>query len=153
MMKKIETSDMQVGELVKKIQMNESKVGKVGRSARFGQEECMTLEQDAMLAEAGEENESLKCVDDISGKELPWQAVKEARGKGAVCMNLACTRRLTSEQLRQSTTSLQSTQSGLTLTEHLRESRCKSVHELVARENSKVETGQICMRGLHHWKL
>ena len=41
----------------------------------------MKLEQDAMLAEAGEENEFIKCFDDITGKELPWQAVKEAREK------------------------------------------------------------------------
>ena len=57
-MKKIETGDMKVGELVKKIQANESKVGKVWRSARCGQEECMKLEQDAMLEKVGEENES-----------------------------------------------------------------------------------------------
>ena len=32
-----------------------------------------------MLAEAGEEDGFIKCFDDITGKELPWQAVKEAR--------------------------------------------------------------------------
>ena len=72
---------MKVGELVKKIHMNEPKFGKVWKSERFGQEECMKPEQDAMLAEAGEENEFIKCIDDITGKELPWQAVKEARAK------------------------------------------------------------------------
>ena len=41
----------------------------------------MKLEQDAMLAEAGEQDEFTKCFDDITGKELPWQAVKQARGK------------------------------------------------------------------------
>ena len=40
MMKKIEAGDMKDGELVNKIQMNESKVGEVARSARCGQEEC-----------------------------------------------------------------------------------------------------------------
>ena len=80
-MKKIETGDMSVGELVKKIQANESRVGKVGRPARCGQEECMEPEQDAMLAETGEENEFIKCFDDITGKELLWQALKEAREK------------------------------------------------------------------------
>ena len=72
---------MKVGELVKKIHMNDPKFGKVWKSERFGQEECMKPEQDAMLAEAGEENEFIKCIDDITGKELPWQAVKEARAK------------------------------------------------------------------------
>ena len=32
-----------------------------------------------MLAEADEENDFIGCFDDITGKELPWQAVKEAR--------------------------------------------------------------------------
>ena len=73
---------MKVGELVKKIQMNEPTVGKVWRSGIFGQEECVKPEQGAMLAEAGEEDEFIKCFDDITRKELPWQAVKEAREKG-----------------------------------------------------------------------
>ena len=47
-MKRIETGDMKVGELVKKIQMNASKGIRVGRSARFVQEECMKPEHDAM---------------------------------------------------------------------------------------------------------
>ena len=34
-----------------------------------------------MLAGAGEEDEITKCFDDITGKELLWQAVKEAREK------------------------------------------------------------------------
>ena len=87
------------GKLVKEIQMTESKVGKVGRSARFGQVACMKHEQDAMLAEASEEHEFIKCFDDITGKDLLWQAVKQARD-----VNLACTKRLMSEQLWQSTT-------------------------------------------------
>ena len=37
--------------------------------------------QDAMLAEAGEEDGFIKCFDDITGKELPWQAVKQSREK------------------------------------------------------------------------
>ena len=43
----------------------------------------MKHEHDAMLVEAGEEHELIKCFDNITGKELPWQAVKEAREKGA----------------------------------------------------------------------
>ena len=72
---------MKVGELVKNNQMNESQIGKVGRSATFGQDECVKLEQDATLAEAGEEDGFIKCFDYITGEELSWQAVKEAREK------------------------------------------------------------------------
>ena len=46
----------------------------------------MTLEQDAMLAEGGED-EFIKCFDDITGKELPWQAVKEGREKELKYLN------------------------------------------------------------------
>ena len=81
LMKKAETGGMKVGELVKRIQMKELKVGKVGRSAIFGQEVYTKPAQAAMLAEAGEVDEFIKCFDDITGKELPWQAVKEAREK------------------------------------------------------------------------
>ena len=46
---------------------------------RFGQAKHTKLEQDAMLAGAGEEEELTKCYGDITGKELHWQAVKQAR--------------------------------------------------------------------------
>ena len=80
-MKKVETGGMKVGDLAKKIEMNEPEVEKFGRSVRFGQEECMKPEQDAMLAGDGEEDELIKCFNDITGEELPWQAVKEAHEK------------------------------------------------------------------------
>ena len=80
-MKVVQTGGVKVGELVKKIQMNETKVGKVWRSVTVGQEEYLKPEQDAMLAEAGEEDGFIKCFDDITGKEQPWQAVKRAREK------------------------------------------------------------------------
>ena len=69
-MKQTETGDMKVGELVKKVHVNESKGTRIVRSARFGQEECMKREQDAMLAEVGEESDFIKCVDDTIGEEL-----------------------------------------------------------------------------------
>ena len=34
-----------------------------------------------MLAGAGDEDEFFKCFDDMTGKELPWQGVKETREK------------------------------------------------------------------------
>ena len=63
--------------------MNAPKVGKVCRSASFGQVEYMKLERDEMLAEDGEEDEFIKCFGDITGKEMPWKAVKEALEKRA----------------------------------------------------------------------
>ena len=44
-------------------------------------EKFQKSEQNAMLSGAGEEDELIKCFDDIIGKELPWQAVKQAREK------------------------------------------------------------------------
>ena len=70
-----------VGKMVKRIQVNDPKVGKVGKLVRVGQKEFLKLEQDAMLAEAGEEDGFIKCSGDITGMELPWRAVKEAREK------------------------------------------------------------------------
>ena len=80
-MKEVETGGMKVGELVREIQMNDPRVAKVSRSVIFGPEEYVKHEQDAMLAGAGEEDELIKRFDDITGKELPWQAVKQAREK------------------------------------------------------------------------
>ena len=43
---------------MKKIQMNDPKVGKVGKSVRFGQEEYTKTEEDAMVAGPGEQDKS-----------------------------------------------------------------------------------------------
>ena len=80
LVKKTETGDTKVEELAKKIQMSDPKVGK---SVRFGHEECTKREQDAMLAGAGEEDKSIKCFDDTTRRELPWHAVKGSREKRA----------------------------------------------------------------------
>ena len=52
----------------------------------MGQETYKKPDQDAMLAGAGEEDEFIKCFDDVTGKELPWQAVKQAREKELKCL-------------------------------------------------------------------
>ena len=57
------------------------KVGNVWNLVRFGQEKGKKPEQDAILAGAGDEDEFFKCFDDMTGKELPWQGVKETREK------------------------------------------------------------------------
>ena len=109
MMMKVETGGMKVEELVKRIQMNEPKVGKVKRWVRFGQEEYTKLGPDAMLAEADEEDELIKCFDDITGKELLWQAVKQAPEKELKHLHELgfFKKRSMSAQLWQSTTSRQ----------------------------------------------
>ena len=56
---------MKVGELVQSIQMNEPKVEKSGNR----KDEYIKLEQGAILAEAGEEDEFIKCFDNITGKK------------------------------------------------------------------------------------
>ena len=79
LVKKIEMGAAKIGKLVQRIQMNDPKVGKVWKSVRFGQEEYTKPEQAAMLAGAGEEDKFINGFDDITGKELPWQAAKQAR--------------------------------------------------------------------------
>ena len=79
--KKNETGDGRVGELVKKIQMNDPTVGKAWKLEGFGQERCKKPEQEATLPGAGEEDGFIKCYDDTTGKELPWQAVEPGREK------------------------------------------------------------------------
>ena len=70
---------MKVEDLVRKIEVGGRMVGKVWKLLRFGQDEHRKPEQDAMLAGADEEDEFSKCFGHITGKELIWQAVKQAR--------------------------------------------------------------------------
>ena len=63
-----------VGELVRKIQMNELKSW---RSVRFGQEEYMKPEQDAMLAEADEEDGFIKSLNNITREEFPGKPCRK----------------------------------------------------------------------------
>ena len=57
-----------VGKSVKKNQMGGPNVGKVWKSLRVGQVVYTKLEEDAMLAGAGEEDDFIKCFDDITWK-------------------------------------------------------------------------------------
>ena len=82
LMKNVKTGDMKVEELVKMIQMKDPKVGKVWRSVRFGQEEYTKPEQEAMLAGARDKDSFIKGFEGITGKEVPWQTVKQTRGQG-----------------------------------------------------------------------
>ena len=55
---------------MKKIPMDNPKVGKVWKLVRFGEEKHKKPEQDAMLAGVGEEDDFIKCFDDITGERL-----------------------------------------------------------------------------------
>ena len=61
--------------------MNDQKIGEVEKSVKCGQEECKKHEKNVMIAGVCDEDKFVKCLDDITGRELPWQAVKQAREK------------------------------------------------------------------------
>ena len=82
-MKKVETGGMKVGEVVKKIWMNDLRVRKVWRSVRFGPKEYVKLEQDAMLPGAGEE-EIIKCFDDITRRSCLGRREASTRKRAEV---------------------------------------------------------------------
>ena len=83
------------------------------------------------------QEQDLICFDDITGKELPWHEVREARE-----LELKYLRDL---EVYEKVDEKEAT------TWVARESRCKSDHECV-RESSKVMIGQTCMQGLFHWR-
>ena len=51
------------------------------KSVKCGQEECKKHEKNVMIAGVSDEDKFVKCLDDIIGRESPWQAVKQAREK------------------------------------------------------------------------
>ena len=57
------------------------KLEKVEKSVKCGPEECNKYEKNVMIAGVSDEDKFVKCLDDITGRELPWQAVKQAREK------------------------------------------------------------------------
>ena len=80
-----------------------------------------------MLAGGGEVDEFIKCFDDNTGKELPWQ-VKQAREKEL-------------KYLRQSTTS------------HKAFDGADANQFTTCCPSSTAGTGHACMRELPRWKL
>ena len=110
------------------------------------------MKKHALLADVEEEEEQdVICFDDITGKELPWHAVRMARELELKYLrDLGVYEKIDENEAVVKTESLQWTRNGLTQTKHSRESPCKSDHE-VLREISKVTIGQICMQGFLHW--
>ena len=99
------------------------------------------------------EEKFIKCVDDITGQKLPWQAVKQVSEQELKYLRaLGVWDKVEPHAAVQNTTSPKLAQSGSTLTKLLKESRCKSVHELLP-ESSEVVTGQNRMQELHRKQL
>ena len=81
LVKKVEMGDIKMGKLVEEVLMNDQKIGEVEKSVKCGQEECKKHEKNVMIAGVSDEDKFVKCLDDIIGRESPWQAVKQAREK------------------------------------------------------------------------
>ena len=154
MMKKVETGGVKVGELVKHFQMNEPQGGKLGRSVRVGQEEYLKPEQYAMLAEADEEDELIKSFDDSTGKELPWQAVKEAREKELKYLRELDVHEMVDEGAAVAKYKVTPVDTKSVDTDTAFDGEPMPIRSrIVAKEGSKVGTGRTCMRELSLWKL
>ena len=110
-------------------------------------------EKHAMLADVEEtRKQDVIFIDDITGKELPWHAVRKARELELKYLrDLRVYEKSMRKRLWQNTGSLQWTQNGSTRTKHSRWSPCRSDRECV-QESSKVMISQTCMQGLNHWK-
>ena len=106
-------------------------------------------EKHAMLADVEEEQEQdVICFDDITGKELPWHAVRKARElelKYLRDLGLECMRKLMRKRNHSSGHKRFDTDKAF------EGGPCRSDHECV-RESSKVMIGQTCMQGLLHWR-
>ena len=94
----------------------------------------------------------MQFIDDITGKELPWSAVRHAReqelkhlrGLG-VCEKVDERYATARSQVTPVNTKWINTHKAFV------ESSCKSGHDS-KHEDSKVEIDQVCTWGLHRWK-
>ena len=110
-------------------------------------------EKHVMLADVEERREQdVICIDDITGKELLWHAVRKARELELKYLrDFSVYEKVDKRRPWQNTGSLQWTQNGSIQTKRSRGNSCRSDRECV-QESSKVMIGQTCMQGLHHWK-
>ena len=122
--------------------MNGVNIGEVGQLENSQTEEERKDQNDEKLPEIDEEEKHVICIDDVTSKELPWHATNEKNTRHSESMNV---------KTLHNARSLQSTRSGLIQTKQLRESPCKSDHE-VSQESSKVTIAQMCTQTLLHWK-
>ena len=100
-----------------------------------------------------EEEQDVICFDDITGKELPWHAVRKARDLELKYLRDLGVYEKVDERgaIAQYQVTTVDTKWIDTQTKHLRQSPCTSDNELL-RESSKETIGQICTQGLLCWK-
>ena len=106
----------------------------------------------AMFAEMEEENQDVVCVDNITGKDLPWHALRKARAPELKFLRDFRVHEKVDE--REAIAQYQLTLFDTTWTDTdkaFEESPCEQNQELL-RENLRVTIDQICMQGLLHWK-
>ena len=136
---------------LKRIAMDGVKFGKIGKLeiCKIDEEMCRRSEENlcksilkglanrsrekhAMLADVEEEQEQdVICIDDITGKELLWHAVRQARELELKYLRDLGVYEKDDRRPWQNTGSLQWTQNGSTQTKRSRESPCRSDRECV----------------------
>ena len=92
--------------------------------------------------QAGEDDQCIKCFDDITGKELPWQDVKQAREQDLKYLRELGVYEKVDEHAAVAKCNVTPTDTKWVHTDRaFEEGRCKSVHESLP-QSSNVETGQ-----------
>ena len=158
--------------MVKNVVMNGVKSGKVGKLEYYKSDEGMlsqseerlcrsiikglarrNYERRAMLADVEEEQEQdVICFDDVTGKELPWHAVRKARELELKYLRDFGVHEKVDEKEAVEKYGVTPVDTKWVDTDKAWWSQCKSDHECV-RESSKVMTGQTCVQGLLRWRL
>ena len=157
------------GKCVENVATDGQKVGKFGKvvdnvatdGVNIEEKLCKSImkglarhnrERHAMLAEMEEESRDVVSVDNITGKELPWHAVRKAREQElkylrdlGVYEKVDDREAIAKYQLTPIDTKWIDTDKAF------EGSQCKSDQELL-RENSRMTIDQICMQGPLRWK-
>ena len=157
---------------LKSIAMDGVKFGKVGKleNCKIDEEMCRrseeklcksilkglakrSREKHAMLADVEEgQEQDVICIDDITGKELPWHAVRKARELELKYLRDLGVYEKVDEKEAVAKYGITPVDTKWIDTDKAFEgSPCRSDRECV-RESSKVTIGQTCMQGLHRWK-
>ena len=158
--------------MVKNLVMNGVKSTKVGRLENLEGDEkmlsqgeerlCRSIikglarrnhEKRTMLADVEEEQEQdVLCFDDITGKELPWRAVRKARELELKYLrDLGVYEKVDEKEAVEKYGVTPIDTKWVDTDKAFEGGQCKSDHEFV-RETSKVMTGQTCMQGPPRWR-
>ena len=106
----------------------------------------------AKVEEAQEREQDVICFDDITGKELPWQAVRKARELELKYLrDLGVYEKVDEKEAVEKYGVTPIDTKWIDTDKAFEGSQCKSDHEFV-QESSKVMTSQTCMQGLPRWR-